>query len=162
MTSTAWRGNSYTGGVFGGANGSAVRDCVNYGKVTGNCYVGGVVASCGNLYRCANFGEVTATILRAGGISAEMTATYDSINAGKLNNLASENGSFSDPSMTYSYVYGSVNCYTLYKYQDYEVLCTVYDLNSKSFYTDALGWSEEVCDLSSLDFEAGLYPKLKK
>jgi len=40
-------------------------------------------------------------------------------------------------------------------------LCTVEQLNSKSFYTETLGWSEDVWDFSELDVENGKYPQLK-
>ena len=39
--------------------------------------------------------------------------------------------------------------------------CTVEQLNSKAFYTEVLGWSEDVWDFSELDIENGKYPKLK-
>ncbi len=39
--------------------------------------------------------------------------------------------------------------------------CTIDQLNSKSFYTEILGWSEDVWDFSELDFANGKYPKLK-
>ena len=39
--------------------------------------------------------------------------------------------------------------------------CTVEQLNSKEFYTETLGWSEDVWDFSELDIENGKYPKLK-
>ncbi len=34
-------------------------------------------------------------------------------------------------------------------------------LNAKSFYTDTLGWSEDVWNLDDLDIENGKYPTLK-
>ncbi len=39
--------------------------------------------------------------------------------------------------------------------------CTAEQLNSKAFYVDTLGWSEEVWDFSDLDVENGKGPKLK-
>ena len=39
--------------------------------------------------------------------------------------------------------------------------CTVEQLNSKEFYTETLGWSEDVWDFSELDFENGKTPVLK-
>ena len=160
MPTLTWKHNAYAGGISGGANGSAVSDCVNYGKVTGNCYVAGIVASCGELYRCANFGEITATRYWAGGISAEMTKVCDCLNAGVVKNTASENGYIGYDPIAFGGE-GGENSYTLYKYSRKDPICTVEDLNSSRFYTEQLGWSEEVWDLSSLDFESGRYPRLK-
>ena len=42
------------------------------------------------------------------------------------------------------------------------ITCTIDQLNSKSFYTETLGWSEDIWDFSELDVENGKYPKLKK
>ena len=53
-----------------------------------------------------------------------------------------------------------INTYSLHSI-DPETLCTIEQLNSKEFYTDVLGWSEGVWDLTSLDVENGQYPKLK-
>jgi hypothetical protein len=39
--------------------------------------------------------------------------------------------------------------------------CTVEQLNSKDFYTETLGWSEDIWDFSELDVDNGKYPKLK-
>ena len=39
--------------------------------------------------------------------------------------------------------------------------CTASQLNSKAFYTETLGWSEDVWDFSMLDVENGQYPVLK-
>ncbi len=41
------------------------------------------------------------------------------------------------------------------------IRCTIDQLNSKEFYTETLGWSEEIWDFSELDYENGKYPKLK-
>jgi len=35
-------------------------------------------------------------------------------------------------------------------------------MNDKSFYTEVLGWDEEVWDLDDLDIENGKYPTLKQ
>ena len=40
--------------------------------------------------------------------------------------------------------------------------CTIDQLNSKEFYTETLGWSEDIWDFSELDVENGKYPKLKQ
>jgi hypothetical protein len=39
--------------------------------------------------------------------------------------------------------------------------CTAEQLNSKAFYVDTLGWSEDIWDFSDLDVENGKSPTLK-
>ena len=46
-------------------------------------------------------------------------------------------------------------------YNENGVDCTVEQLNSKAFYTETLGWSEDVWDFSELDVENRKYPILK-
>lgn len=55
-----------------------------------------------------------------------------------------------------------VNSYTFNQYSGYGNVCTISHLNSKEFYTNTLGWSEDIWDLSELDVENGKYPKLKQ
>ena len=38
---------------------------------------------------------------------------------------------------------------------------TISYLNTASFYTDTLGWDEEIWDFSSLNYEEGKYPTLR-
>lgn len=48
------------------------------------------------------------------------------------------------------------------EYNDWPAnICTISELNSKSFYTETLGWSESVWNFSELDVENGKYPHLK-
>ena len=44
---------------------------------------------------------------------------------------------------------------------EFDVGCSVEQLNDKTFYIDVLGWSEDVWDFSDLDVENGKYPVLK-
>lgn len=54
------------------------------------------------------------------------------------------------------------NCYSTQITGNYHFeSCTISQLDSKEFYTDTLGWSEDVWDFSDLDVENGKYPKLK-
>ena len=41
------------------------------------------------------------------------------------------------------------------------VLCTEEQLGAKTFYTETLGWSEDVWSFSNLDADDGKYPMLK-
>ena len=69
------KGGNYTGGIAGKLDGNAYN-CVNYATVQGIQYIGGL---CGNYSRsrsrtgnsmtaCANYGNVTASSLRVGGL----------------------------------------------------------------------------------------------
>ena len=54
------------------------------------------------------------------------------------------------------------NCYSMQVTENYIFeFCTISQLNSKEFYTETLGWSEDIWDFSDLDVENGKYPKLK-
>ena len=50
--------------------------------------------------------------------------------------------------------YEATNCYDFSSAPDEK-------MNDKSFYTDVLGWDEEVWDLDDLDIANGKYPTLK-
>jgi hypothetical protein len=54
------------------------------------------------------------------------------------------------------------NSYALEIFNSYGEICTIEQLNSKFFYTETLGWSEDIWDFSELDVKNGKYPKLKK
>ena len=58
------------------------------------------------------------------------------------------------------------NCYTnhLYNHDSQHngvEKCTAEQLSTKTFYTETLGWSENIWDFSELDAENEKYPKLK-
>lgn len=46
-------------------------------------------------------------------------------------------------------------CYGKVRYNNRDLIRTVDQLNSKEFYTETLGWSEDVWDFSNLDVETG-------
>ena len=72
-------GTTQVGGIIGyvGADNVKITNCVNYGNVTGNDLVGGIV---GGGYKntaytnCENHGAITATSVQAGGIAGEKYA----------------------------------------------------------------------------------------
>lgn len=63
------------------------------------------------------------------------------------------------------YVYGYVtveNSYSLFQGKgENGDPCTAEQLNAKAFYTETLGWSEEIWDFSELDVANGKIPVLK-
>ena len=71
------KGGNYTGGIAGILYGNAYN-CVNYATVQGIQYVGGLFGSyqrTGNsITACANYGNVTATSQRVGGLVANSVA----------------------------------------------------------------------------------------
>ena len=63
----------------------------------------------------------------------------------------------------YNFAGGSiVNSYSTYQYDELATGVSIEQLNSKEFYTETLGWSEDIWDFSELDVENGKYPKLKQ
>ena len=128
------------GGIAGESN-SPIVNCINTASVSVMCnhaYIGGMAGvTTSSIEHCVNVGDlsVEAGILYIGAITGE--AVYSETNI--------------------------TNCYSLTRYSGkYNgTVCTVDDLNSKNFYNETLGWSEDVWDLSDLDAENGKYPKLK-
>lgn len=53
------------------------------------------------------------------------------------------------------------NCYSVSLPNTPADACTLQQLNTKSFYVDTLGWSEDVWDFSNIDVQNGKYPTLK-
>ena len=163
------------GGLFGSAFGSIINitDCYNSGDISSDFYAGGLYgdsAHGGSLYvsRCFNSGKISS-LQGSGGIAGSswynIVKIYDCLNIGNI--VPAEGSSFND---NHNGILGCnvtkvniSNCYSLNSYLE-ELdgsLCTIDQLNSKSFYTETLGWSEDVWDLSELDIENGKYPKLK-
>ena len=59
----------------------------------------------------------------------------------------------------YHFAGGSiVNSYSTYQYDELATYVSIEQLNSKEFYTDVLGWSEDDWDFSELDVENGKCP----
>ena len=76
-------------------------------------------------------------------------------------------GNFKEYGTNVAVAYGDecYNCYTIQLDGGVQIgkaqICSVEQLNSKEFYTQTLGWSEDIWDFSELDFENGKYPKLR-
>ncbi len=132
--------NYYVGGIVGRGN---ATNCTNNGSISGD-NAGGIVGGYGDAANCINNGSVSGDIV--GGIAGDAynRALENCINITSNVQQISGNGR------------GTItNCYTLGNN------VTVEQLNSKSFYTDTLGWSEEIWNLDDLDIENGKYPTLK-
>lgn len=161
-TSDRWGGAS-TGAVAGGIIGGeteysinpSIQNCFNAGNIsvtttldTAGKYCGAICGgSDGGLIisNCVNTGIVTPTI-KVSGKDAIM-------GFGGFPKNATSSGIKAE------------NCYSVSqntetKFYECEV-CGEEELNSKDFYTETLGWSEEIWDFSELDVENGKYPKLK-
>ncbi|MBQ9751033.1 MAG: hypothetical protein IJV87_10720 [Clostridia bacterium] len=125
--------NGYAGGIVGN-NYATITNCTNNGNVTAGGATGGIVGyneGSGSISDCVNSGSVADTVGYTGGIAG--------YNFGTITN-------------SYSLTSGDgVNGKS----------CTVDQLNSKEFYTETLGWSEDVWDFSELDIINGKYPGLK-
>ncbi len=86
VTSNGW----YAGGITGGQTGntSVVKQCANYGNVSGKYVIGGIVGySYVGIQECFNHGDITATNTGAGGILGQGrgSVTYlDCYNAGTV------------------------------------------------------------------------------
>ena len=68
-------------GVKGGGGGFAY-DCVNYGKITGCTYVGGITGY-GDAYNSTNYGEITGNEY-VGGVTGRCSRSNNVINKGKV------------------------------------------------------------------------------
>lgn len=150
--------------------GCVISDCINYGNIThekhtsGNIYIGGISGlNLGTIENCANFGEINGT--SGGGIAGETgwhyDVTYAVINCVYAGEINGSNGKIYSISLGNKYIQG---CYTLYRSnpQDGTPLCTVAQLNDKSFWTNTLGWDESIWSFDGLDVENGKYPTLRK
>ncbi len=149
--------NGNTAGGFVGAYGGTFIDCVSNSDVKGTSHAGGFVGvmySPSSFTSCINRANITSVSYAAGFISiVGSTTNYDNcISTAKIAGNITD--TYSNPE------HGTAtneiqNCYILGEN------VTVEQLNSKSFYTDTLGWSEDVWDLDDLDIENGKYPTLK-
>ncbi len=142
----------YIGGILG-VNSDGVRskitDCVNYGTIAqenshtpdNNC---GGILGCGASYitNCANFGAVKSNNSTIGGIAGTSYDDFSISGCVTIHKTIVGNGK-------------PLNSYALGEN------VTVEQLNSKSFYTDTLCWSEDIWNLDDLDIENGKYPTLK-
>ena len=162
-------------GIVGYGSDGIVENCINYGDIDGCGIVGSRGGGSSGLLTirdCINIGDVSgynaSGIFYFGGSSGLDVYVENCVNIGIVNDLSSRGGAgiilgeatFGSESIV------ADNCYTknIYlcdtKFDDVHQ-CTADQLNSKEFYTETLGWSEDVWDFSELDFENGKYPKLK-
>lgn len=155
------------GGISGG--GGLIGNCINYGSVSIESNgtennAGGIVSWAGNasVFNCLNVGTVKGSGKRTGGIAAERwnSEIFSCINLGQV---SSKDGDYCalyyDDNLGIMWKYN--DCYAIKPHMEFEPSCTAEQLNSNEFYTEILGWSEDVWDFSELDFENGKYPKLK-
>ena len=121
-----------------------VENCINRGSVNGNAS-GGLVGYADvysnviieNSINCGNV-SYEGYYAKAGGLIGYGDAySYATVTVENSYSLFSGNGSYNGRP------------------------CTKEQLNSKDFYTETLGWSEDIWDFSELDIDNGKYPKLK-
>jgi hypothetical protein len=138
-------GGSDVGGIYG--DGSSAVNCVNTGTIAGTQDTGGIGGRSYGSLKCANFGQILH-----GGWGGGITGEYGDITscvsltriAGALNSTTN-----------------CVNSYTLEDPATFGTSCTVDQLNDKAFYTEKLGWSEDVWVFENLDVINGVYPTLR-
>jgi hypothetical protein len=154
-------GSGNIGGLVGRSGSATLSLCHFSGSVTGSGSVGGLVgdASTATLTSCYSTGNVTSSNQVGGlvGYANTATAIKNCFFASSTNLKAvGDLGSSATLTITNSYACmpGDVTETGL-------VTATKEQLNTKSFYTDVLGWSEDVWDFSHLDVDNGLYPTLK-
>jgi len=135
-------GSVYAGGLAG-SNGNIIANCYATGNVfsetpyTVTAYSGGLIGfSAGNISNCYATGNVRAEISYYGRANSLIGRFYND------NTLIR-------------------NCYTLSGQGSAVYSCTVVQLDDILFYTDTLGWDGDIWDFSNLDFENGMFPKLK-
>jgi len=148
-------GDSGAAGICSYVSGGTITNCINNGDISGKGSVGGIVQHGGacTITNCINNGDISGED-KVGGISGVNGTITNCINNGDISGKGSVGG--------ISGWYGTItNSYTLVAYDTDDALCTVDQLNSVEFYTETLGWSEDIWDLSDLDFENGKYPVLK-
>lgn len=115
---------------------------------------------------CFNSGKVTSsrmiTTSTAGGLAAHSNGVVtfkNSINCGLVDATTTGGlGGYAHGTLTMENNYSIFTAGT----SNYNgIQLTVEQMNDKSFYTDVLGWSEDVWDFSELDIENGKCPTLK-
>ena len=164
----------YTGGLIGRGH-STITNSYNTGDINVTSskisYTGGLIG-CGEVYALTitnsyNAGNVTVTSTSsessyAGGLSGycahTITKSYNTGNITVISNASAYIGGLAPWCIE-----SIINSYSLVQGNGYNGdACTVEQLDSKDFYTDTLGWSEDVWDLSELDIENGKHPKIKQ
>ena len=160
-------GLNEVGGFVGAASGTTIINSINYGSISSERSAGGLFGDANGytvIANCFNVGDITAQdycggLGVVGNIGANITIE-NCFNSGVLN------GNGSIDALIYLIYFPTLNIdnsysLTLYNGINGEV-CTIEKLNTKSFYTETLGWSEDIWDLSELDVENGKFPKLKQ
>ena len=163
------------GGISGGGSDGILKDCVNYGSISHGSGILGSRLSSGTcvIENCINIGDVSgysvSGIFYFGGNTGLNVFVKNCVNVGKVSDTSERRGAGIILGESGSWGYEDLvaeNCFTnvLYAFDlRYEGVqkCSLDQLNDSEFYTKTLGWSEDVWDLSELDFENGKYPKLK-
>ena len=164
------------GGLFGFVYDASLINCINTGDVNinsgGHVFAGGLIGRSQNsnsnerITSCISIGQVTV-VGKSGGVGGLIGYYSD----GTIKNCVSAS------KLTYEYgiSHGSLcgndnvtqimNSYSRYYDNAYGAIvalhCTESQLDTKEFYTETLGWSEDIWDLSDLSFKDGKYPRLK-
>lgn len=145
------------GGILGGGGAPSISDCINLGDVSGLRLAGGISGgasgSSGQIVNCINAAMVSGN---------ESCGSINGVNYESITNCLSI--SPLDLTLTgHNFAGGSiVNSYSTYQYDELATGVSIEQLNSKEFYTETLGWSEDIWDFSDLDVENGKYPRLKQ
>ncbi len=164
---------SLMGGLVGFCSGSTIRDCVFEGNIrcagTPLC-VGGILGDSNeaSIFNCLYNGNIEILTGERGGygIAGIMYENQNDLMTSCVNlkNLPLTN-------IAYCSAGGTLilqNNYALYKpwVEGKDPggisLCTVAQLNDKSFWTDTLGWDEAIWCFDELDFENGKIPTLRR
>ncbi len=166
--------NAIVGGFVGGNVSVTMENCTNNATVSGDFFVGGFVGSmfCDEtkFINCINNGDIIGK-----GENYKTIGFVFGANKAEFVNCINAGGvplscGFSGRDATYT---GCINVVTTseppFGYSDQTTNSynlgdnvTVAELNSKSFYTETLGWDEEIWNLDDLDIENGKYPTLKQ
>ena len=141
----------YVGGFIGLVNNNTaeftsslvISNCMNTASITANKFGGGIIAIVNDSETTINNCVSTGNIIKK---SPEASISYSIFEISNSQNSTSIE-----------------NCYSSQteKNDNFES-CTTVQLNSEEFYTETLGWSEDIWDFSELDIENGKYPKLKQ
>ena len=138
---------TYAGGLVGHGYNITISNSYNSGIISATSNESYTYTSAGGL---VGYGSPTITdSYNSGNVSATTTDNYYAYAGGLVG-------------LRYEWDITITNSYSLVNGYGYNgEACTVEQLNSKEFYTDVLGWSEDIWDFSELDVENGKNPTLK-
>jgi hypothetical protein len=172
---------AYVGGIAGMVKKASITLCYNVADVTleGSVftYCAGIVgfAQYSSLSISSSYNSGRITVLGGdfayatgilGGINLpeEKTFITSVLNAGKIS-VGEESDGSALASGIVGFIDGEIDlqrCYTLYAYNGgYGTSTSKTELGTKDFYSEALGWSEDEWDLSSINTLTENYPTLK-